>query len=203
MAFLDSLPAPGHAVKLVAEPSIKHHQCKPGASVSHRPRRPGSSILHGVVCAGREASRSSTCPAPTDARPPAQSDAPKPLRRPVKICPGRRLFACARRQGQTHPDPTITSPNPNKSTPPPTPRPHPTPRHGTGRPRRAPRSRLAYNFPRLVSSSLSLLPSFAAARAPPQPLRSRVFYSIFHSPGGRAEPIQHAVRVSCRAGSRI
>jgi hypothetical protein len=82
----------------------------------------------------REASRCSTCSAPTDAaraRPPAQSNAPEPLRRPVKI---RHLFACARRQAEAEPNHYLTKPE-QVHTPPSLLQPHPatataTPRHG-------------------------------------------------------------------------
>lgn len=161
----------------------------------------------------REASRCSTCSAPTDAaraRPPAQSNAPEPLRRPVKI---RHLFACARRQAEAEPNHYLTKPE-QVHTPPSLLQPHPATAHGhpTAREERdapAPRARLrlAYNFPRLVSSSLSLLfslpwlalPPRSRSRLllPPNPNPSaRVFYSIPFPWGGRAEPIQHAVRAS-------
>lgn len=124
-------------------------------------------------CAGGQSS-STYVPGPNRCTRSAQSK-PTPLA-PAGRPPGQNLprlvLACARRQGQIHPNPSITSPTkPEQARSSPS-KPTLTPRHRRNATLESP----AYIFPGLVSSS--------RARPAPAQNPSAAEYSIPSSPGG-------------------
>lgn len=147
-----------------------------------------------VQVASRSRSRSSTCPA----------GAPQPMHEELRPALGQNpihpvslslSLSCLRAspspgqecQSQTHRDPTITFRHRTRTSP-------PLPSNPT-----ATRTLIIFSLSLPPPLASFLLPGWTLPCRRSNSLLSRLFYSIPFPP----EPIQHAVRVPCRAGSHI